>query len=177
MAVASPNGHQKHTVVALLEDEPGALNRVVSLFRARGFNISSMTVGPTETPHLSRLTLVVDADESILEQITKQLYKVVEVLKVSDLSEDKVVVRELALIKVSCNSQTRAEIMQMADIYRAKIVDVALDSVIVECTGEEDKIDSLISLLRRFGIKEICRTGRVAMLRGIAGATRVPDED
>ncbi len=99
MAV-STNGHQKHTVVALLEDEPGALNRVVSLFRARGFNISSMTVGPTETPHLSRLTLVVEADESVLEQITKQLYKVVEVLKVSDLSEDKVVARELALVKV-----------------------------------------------------------------------------
>ena len=122
MAV-STNGHQKHTVVALLEDEPGALNRVVSLFRARGFNISSMTVGPTETPHLSRLTLVVEADESVLEQITKQLYKVVEVLKVSDLSEDKVVARELALVKVSATAQNRAEIMQIADIYRAKIVD------------------------------------------------------
>ena len=177
MPAASANGHKQHTVVALLEDEPGALNRVVSLFRARGFNISSMTVGPTETPHLSRLTLVVDASDAMLEQITKQLYKVVEVLKVSDLSEDKVVARELALIKVSANAQNRAEILQMADIYRAKIVDVALDSVIVECTGEEDKIDSLLSLLRRFGIKEISRTGRVAMLRGIAGATRAPDED
>src|SRR5579884_3344221 len=135
MAVASPNGHQKHTVVALLDDEPGALNRVVSLFRARGFNIASMTVGPTETPNLSRLTLVVDADESVLEQITKQLYKVVEVLKVSDLSEEKVVARELALIKVSCNAQTRGEIVMMADIYRAHVVDLAADSVIVECTG------------------------------------------
>ncbi|MHB8619703.1 MAG: acetolactate synthase small subunit [Chloroflexota bacterium] len=176
-AVANGNGYQRHTVVALLEDEPGALNRVVSLFRARGFNIASMTVGPTETPNLSRLTLVVDANAGMLEQITKQLYKVVEVLKVSDLSEDKVVVRELALIKVTCNSQTRAEIMQMADIYRAKIVDVALDSVIVEATGEDNKIDSLISLLRRFGIKEISRTGRVAMLRGINGTTRAPEDD
>jgi acetolactate synthase-1/3 small subunit len=174
MAVST---RQPHTVVALLEDEPGALNRVVSLFRARGFNIASMTVGPTETPHLSRLTLVVDADEDQLEQITKQLYKVIEVLKVSDLSEDKVVSRELALMKVSANAQTRAEIMQIADIYRAKIVDVALDSVIVECTGEEDKIDSLISLLRRFGIKEISRTGRVAMLRGVSGTTRVAEDD
>jgi len=173
----SANGLERHTIVALLEDEPGALNRVVSLFRARGFNIASMTVGPTETANLSRLTLVVDADESVLEQITKQLYKVIEVLKVTDLSEDKVVARELALIKVSCNSQTRAEVMQMADIYRARIVDVAIDSVIVECTGEEDKIDSLISLLRRFGIKEISRTGRVAMLRGASGATRVLDDE
>ena len=177
MAVSTVDGRRSHTVVALLEDEPGALNRVVSLFRARGFNIASMTVGPTETPGLSRLTLVVDADEDQLEQITKQLYKVVEVLKVSDLSEDKVVARELALIKVSCNSQTRAEVMQMADIYRAKIVDAAMDSVIVECTGEEDKIDSLISLLRRFGIKEIARTGRVAMLRGASGSTRVADDE
>lgn len=176
MAV-STDSRRSHTVVALLEDEPGALNRVVSLFRARGFNIASMTVGPTETPGLSRLTLVVDADEDQLEQITKQLYKVVEVRKVSDLSEDKVVSRELALLKVSATAQSRAEIMQIADIYRAKIVDVALDSVIVECTGEEDKIDSLISLLRRFGIKEISRTGRVAMLRGVSGATRVAEDD
>lgn len=177
MAVATANGHHKHTVVALLEDEPGALNRVVSLFRARGFNIASMTVGPTETASLSRLTLVVDADETVLEQVTKQLYKVVEVLKVSDLSEDKAVARELALIKVSANAQSRAEIMQIAGIFRSKIVDVALDSVIVEATGEEDKIDSLIALLRRFGIKEISRTGRVAMLRGISGATRVADDE
>jgi acetolactate synthase I/III small subunit len=178
MAMATTaSGHQKHTVVALLEDEPGALNRVVSLFRARGFNIASMTVGPTETANLSRLTLVVNADETMLEQVTKQLYKVVEVLKVSDLSEDKVVARELALIKVSANAQSRAEIMQIADIFRSKIVDVALDSVIVEATGEEDKIDSLIALLRRFGIKEISRTGRVAMLRGISGATRVADDE
>ena len=176
MAV-SADQRRTHTVVALLEDEPGALNRVVSLFRARGFNIASMTVGPTETPGLSRLTLVVDADEDQLEQITKQLYKVVEVRKVSDLSEDKVVSRELALLKVSASATTRAEIMQIADIYRAKIVDVALDSVIVESTGEEDKIDSLISLLRRFGIKEISRTGRVAMLRGVSGSTRVADDD
>lgn len=167
----------RHTVVALLEDQPGALNRVVSLFRARSFNIASMTVGPTETPHLSRLTLVVDADNGMLEQISKQLYKVVEVLKVSDLSHDKTVVRELALIKVSCSSQTRAEIMQISDIYRAKVIDVALDSLIVEATGEEDKIDSLIGLLRRFGIKEISRTGRIAMLRGISGTTRAPDDD
>ena len=177
MPSAVAHGQQRHTLVALLEDEPGALNRVVSLFRARGFNIASMTVGPTETPNLSRLTLVVDADESVLEQITKQLYKVVEVLKVSDLGDDKVVARELALIKVSVNGQNRSEVMQMAAIYRARIVDVALDSVIVECSGEEDKIDSLVALLRRFGIKEISRTGRIAMLRGVNGATRAPDDD
>ncbi|HUZ78453.1 MAG TPA: acetolactate synthase small subunit [Chloroflexota bacterium] len=175
--VSNPHGLHKHTLVALLEDEPGALNRVVSLFRARGFNIESMTVGPTETPRLSRLTLVVQASDSMLEQITKQLYKVIEVLKVTDLSEDKVIARELALIKVSCTGQTRAEVMQIADIYRAKIVDVALDSVVVECTGEEEKIDSLTTLLRKFGIKEISRTGRVAMLRGVSGTTRVVDDE
>ena len=166
----------KHTLVALLEDRPGALNRVVSLFRRRGFNIESLTVGHTETPGISRLTMVVDGATTIVEQVVKQLYKIIDVIKVSDITDDETVSRELALIKVSATSSTRGEIMQIVDIFRAKIVDVAPDSMIVEATGPTDKIDSLVLLLRSFGIKEMVRTGRVAMVRGMAGVTRVDEE-
>lgn len=162
----------KHTVVALMEDQPGVLNRVVSLFRRRGFNIDSLTVGPSEIPQVSRMTVVVNGTADIVEQVVKQLYKVVDVLKVSDITNEKIVVRELALIKVNANQSTRSEIMQIVDIYRAKIVDVAIDSVIIEATGPEDKIDSLVDLLKRFGIKEMARTGRVVMIRSTAGSTK-----
>ncbi len=162
----------KHTVVALMEDQPGVLNRVVSLFRRRGFNIDSLTVGPSEIPQVSRMTVVVNGTADIVEQVVKQLYKVVDVLKVSDITNEKIVVRELALIKVNANQTTRSEIMQIVDIYRAKIVDVAIDSVIIEATGPEDKIDSLVDLLKRFGIKEMARTGRVVMMRSTAGSTK-----
>lgn len=162
----------KHTVVALMEDQPGVLNRVVSLFRRRGFNIDSLTVGPSEIPQISRMTVVVNGTTEIVEQVVKQLYKVVDVLKVSDISSEKIVVRELALIKVSATQATRSEIMQIVDIYRAKIVDVAIDSVIIEATGPEDKIDSLVELLKRFGIKEMARTGRVVMVRSAIGSTK-----
>ena len=162
----------KHTAVALMEDQPGVLNRVVSLFRRRGFNIDSLTVGPSEIPQISRMTVVVNGTTEIVEQVVKQLYKVVDVLKVSDISNEKIVVRELALIKVSATQATRSEIMQIVDIYRAKIVDVAIDSVIIEATGPEDKIDSLVELLKRFGIKEMARTGRVVMVRSAIGSTK-----
>ncbi|MCL4459559.1 MAG: acetolactate synthase small subunit [Chloroflexi bacterium] len=160
----------KHTVVALMEDRPGVLNRAVSLFRRRGFNIESLTVGHTEVPRVSRMTVVVEGTANIVEQVAKQLYKIVDVIKVSDVTQDPTVVRELALIKVSTTTATRAEVMQIVDIYRAKIVDVAPDSLIVEVTGPEEKVDSLVSLLRRYGIKEMVRTGRVAMVRGAAKA-------
>lgn len=163
-----------HTVVALLEDRPGALNRVVSLFRKRGFNIESLTVGPTEIPAISRLTVVVDGDDAVLEQVAKQLYKVVDVIKVSDLTNEPLVARELALIKVAATPQSRAEVLQIAEIFRAKVVDVAPTSLIVEATGTEAKVDSLIALLRPFGLKELVRTGRVAMIRG---ANTAKDED
>jgi acetolactate synthase-1/3 small subunit len=166
----------RHTVVALLEDRPGVLNRVVSLFRRRGFNIESLTVGHSDLPGISRLTVVVEGDDRTVEQVVKQLYKVVEVLKVSDVTEDRVVSRELALIKVAATATTRSEIMQICDIFRAKIVDVAQDSLMIEVTGTDDKVDSLIQLVRRFGIKELVRTGRVAMVRGSAGVTRVDDD-
>jgi acetolactate synthase-1/3 small subunit len=164
----------RHTVVALLEDRPGALNRVVSLFRKRGFNIQSLTVGPTEIPELSRLTVVVDGDDAVLEQVAKQLYKVVDVVKVTDLTREPMVARELALIKVAATPQSRAEILQIAEIFRAKVVDVAPASLILEATGTEEKIDALIALVRPFGIKELVRTGRVAMIRG---ASTGRDED
>jgi len=149
-----------------MEDQPGVLNRVVSLLRRRGFNIDSLAVGASEIPDVARVTLVVNGTSEIVEQVIKQLYKVVEVLKVTDISGDQHVSRELALIKVNASASTRSEIMQIVDIYRAKIVDVAADSLMIETTGTQDKLDSLVQLLKRFGIKEIARTGRVVMTRG-----------
>ena len=156
----------KHTIVALVEDRPGVLNRMASLCRRRGFNIESIAVGHTETPRLSRMTIVVDGTNAMIEQLRKQLDKLVVTMKVSDITSDNIVARELALIKVKANAETRSEIMQIVDIFRAGIVDVADDSVTVEVTGDEDKVDSLLSLLRGFGIKEMSRTGRIAMTRG-----------
>lgn len=156
----------KHTLVALVEDRPGVLNRMASLCRRRGFNIESIAVGHTETPGLSRMTIVVDGTTTMIEQLRKQLDKLVVTMKVSDITADNMVARELALIKVKANSTTRNEIMQIVDIFRAGIIDVAADSVTVEVTGDEDKIDSLLDLLRPFGIKEMSRTGRIAMTRG-----------
>lgn len=167
----------KHTVVALVENQPGVLNRVASLFRRRGFNIDSLTVGRTETPHISRMTIVVDGANTVVEQVVKQLYKIIDVLKVSDVSADSTVTRELALIKVNATASTRSEIIQIVDIYRAKIVDVSVDSLIIEVTGTEDKIESLVQLVRRFGIKEMVRTGCVAMVRSANGTTRLNEED
>jgi acetolactate synthase-1/3 small subunit len=156
----------KHTIVALVEDKPGVLNRMASLFRRRGFNIESIAVGHSEVPHLSRMTIVVNGATTMVEQVRKQLDKVVDVVKVSDITGDDMVARELALIKVKATSSTRSEIIQIVDIFRANIVDVASDSVTIEVTGDENKIDSLFNLLRGFGIKEITRTGRIAMTRG-----------
>ncbi len=163
----------KHTVVALMEDRPGALNRVISLFRRRCFNIESVTVGHTDVPGISRLTIVVDGANTAVEQVTKQLYKLIDVVKVSDVTNDNTVDRQLALIKVSATASTRGEIMQIVDVFRARIVDVAADSLMVEATGTEQKIDSLLTMLRGFGIKEMAQTGTVAMVRGASGVTSV----
>jgi len=165
----------KHTLVAIVQDKPGVLNRMVSLFRRRGFNIESIAVGHSEVPHLSRVTIVVNGTTAMVEQVRKQLDKLIDVVKVSDLSGEKVTLRELALVKVKASSATRGEIIEIADIFRANIVDVASDSLTIEITGDEDKIDSLLKLLRGFGIKEIARTGRVAMVRGNIGG--VPAEE
>lgn len=159
----------KHILVALVEDKPGVLNRMASLFRRRGFNIESIAVGHSETPNLSRMTFVVNGPATVVEQVRKQLDKVVETVKVSDITGDNVITRELAFIKVKANSANRSELIQIVDIFRANIVDVAPDSVIIEATGDEDKINSLFNLVRGFGIKEIARTGRIAMTRGGSG--------
>ena len=166
----------KHTIIALVEDKPGVLNRMASLFRRRGFNIESIAVGHSEVPHLSRMTIVVDGSTAMVEQVRKQLDKVIDIIKVSDISSDDITARELALIKVKATSSTRSEIMQIVDIFRANIVDVGSDSVTVEVTGDEDKVDSLSTLLRGFGIKEMARTGRLAMTRASLGPLRVEKE-
>ncbi len=165
----------KHTLVALVEDKPGVLNRMASLFRRRGFNIESIAVGHSELPHLSRVTIVVDGATTMVEQVRKQLDKVIDVVKVSDITGDAMVARELALIKVRATSATRSEIIQIVDIFRANIVDVAAGSVTIEVTGDEEKINSLYSLLRGFGIREIARTGRIAMTRGTLGSLPVEE--
>jgi acetolactate synthase-1/3 small subunit len=160
--------NMKHTLVALVVNKPGVLNRVASLFRRRGFNIEGITVGQSESPQLARMTVVVGGDSAEVEQVRKQLDKLIDVVKVSDITSENMVARELALIKVKTTPATRSEIIQIVDIFRANIVDVAPDSVIVEVTGDEDKIDSLLQLLGDFGIEEIARTGRLAMTRGMA---------
>jgi acetolactate synthase-1/3 small subunit len=156
----------KHTMVAWMEDKPGVLNRVAGLFRRRSFNIESLTVGHSESPGISRMTFVVDADDRELRQVQTQLSKLINVTAVEDVTEEPTVIRELALVKVSTAATNRAEIMQLVDIYRAHIVDVAIDSLVIQITGPEDRVNSLISLLNNFGITEIVRTGRVAMVRG-----------
>jgi len=166
----------KHTLVALVEDKPGVLNRVASLIRRRGFNIESIAVGHTELARISRMTIVVDGTASSVEQVRKQLDKLIDVVKVSDITEDSLVARELALIKVKATPATRSEIIQIVDIFRANIVDVSANSVVVEVSGDEDKVESLLRLLKGFGIKEIARTGRIAITRGAAGPILVEEE-
>jgi acetolactate synthase-1/3 small subunit len=165
----------KHTLVAMVEDKPGVLNRVSSLLRRRNFNIDSIAVGHTEQSHISRMTIVVEGDDAHVEQARKQLDKIIEVVKIVDITASESVSRELALIKVKANASTRSEIIQIVDIFRANIVDVSSDSVMVEVTGDENKINSLLELLRGFGIKEIARTGRIAVTRGGAGPLQVEE--
>jgi acetolactate synthase-1/3 small subunit len=155
-----------------MENHPSTFNKVLSLFRCRGFAIDSLAVGHTDIQNIMRLTIVVDGSRTAVEQVVKQLYKIIEVRKVSDVSEDQTVRRELAMIKVSSKPATRSEIIQLADIYRARVVDVAPNSLIVEVTGTPDKVDSMVQVLRGFGIKEMVRTGVVAMVRG----AQVPQE-
>ncbi|MEE8318174.1 MAG: acetolactate synthase small subunit [Dehalococcoidales bacterium] len=156
----------RHTIVALVGNKPGVLTRMASLFRRRGYNIESIAVGHSEIPDLSRMTIVVNGTDTLLEQVRKQLNKVVDVVKVVDVTGDNVTARELALIKVKATSSTRSEIIEIVDIFRAKIVDVSQDSLTIEITGDEEKLESLLKLLRKFGIREIARTGRIAMQRG-----------
>jgi len=166
----------KHTLVALVENQPGVLQRVANLFSRRGFNIESLTVGHTETVRTSRMTIVVDGNKTQVEQVIKQLYKLIDVLRVSDVTDDRTVERELALIKVhSPSPTTRNEIANLAEIFRGRIVDVASDAVIVEVTGDDEKVDTIVGMLRPYGIKEMVRTGIISMVRGSQVTARSSD--
>lgn len=156
-----------HTIVVMVQNHPGVLNRVMSLFRQRSFNVESVSVGHTETPGISRMTFVLEGDDRITEQVIKQLYKLLEVIKVTEVTHENLIQRELALIKVTATDRTRADIMRIAsDIYRARVVDAAPDTMIIEVTGPAEKINSLLTMIRPYGIKEVARTGAVAMVRG-----------
>jgi acetolactate synthase I/III small subunit len=156
----------QHTLVILVEDKPGVLNRVASLFRRRNFNIESLTVGHTDNPGISRMTLVVDGDQVSVERLRFYLYKLVNVIQVEDLTDKPMVVRDLAMIKVGTTTDKRAEILHMVDIFRARVVDVTANALIIEVTGDEDKVNGLVDVLKPLGIIEMVRTGTVAMARG-----------
>jgi acetolactate synthase-1/3 small subunit len=164
-----PSRATHRTIVALVENKPGVLNRIASKWRQRGFNIESLAVGHSEQPGLSRMTFTVDGATHDVEQVTKQLFKVIEVVKINDITGEDMVARELALIRVAANAQTRTSILEIAQIFRASVIDVAPDSLILEVTGTEDKIEQIHDLLAPFGIKELSRTGRIAMNRGGGG--------
>lgn len=155
----------KHTLSVTVENEPGVLSRVAGLFSGRGFNIESLNVGPTLEPGVSRMTITTEGDQQIIEQIVKQLRKLVTVIKVRDLTELKAVAREMLLVKVNAEEGKRAEILRIVDIFRCKVVDVSLDEMSIECTGDAGKIEAILDLLTRFGIKEIARTGAAALKR------------
>ena len=163
-----------HTFVAYVEDKPGVLNRVASLFRRRTFNIESLTVGHTDQPGVSRMTIVVDTDELGARRVEANLYKLVNVLRVDNVTSQATVERDLALIKVRAGDGKRTEILQLVEVYRARVVDITGDSVIVEITGTEDKIESMVEILRPFGIIEMVRTGVVSMTRGSEAVSANP---
>jgi len=155
----------RHTLSVLVENKFGVLARIAGLFSGRGFNIDTLNVAPTQDPTTSRMTVVVKGDDAVLEQITKLLNKLVDVIKVQDFREGEYVDRELVLVKVSVDSKTRAEVMQICDIFRAKIVDVAHKALTVEITGNESKVSAFLDLMEPFGVRDITRTGKVAMPR------------
>jgi len=160
---------RKHTISLLVENKFGAFNRIAGLFSAKGYNIDSLTVGPTEDDSVSRMTIVTHGDDNIIEQIIKQLNKLIDTLKVIDLTYESYVERDLALIKVQTTTETRSEIMQIAEIFRAKIIDISPKTVTVEAVGSQQKIDAIIKMLKPFVIKEMARTGRVALKREFQG--------
>jgi acetolactate synthase-1/3 small subunit len=155
----------KHIISALVANRPGVLAHAAGLFSARGFNIDSLAVGETEKPDLSRMTIVVAGDEAILEQVRKQLGKLIDVVKVQDFSGTPCVERDLALVRVRAAADRRSEILELVDIFRARIVDVGRNDVMIEMSGTEDKIEAFLDLLRPYGIREMARTGRIALAR------------
>ncbi|WP_168583541.1 acetolactate synthase small subunit [Gephyromycinifex aptenodytis] len=159
----------KHVLSVLVQNRPGVLTRIAALFSRRGFNISSLAVGETENPEVSRMTVLVDADELPVEQVTKQLNKLVEVLKVVEL--DNVVERRLILVKVRTDATTRSSVLEIVDLFRARVVDVSLDSVTIEATGKVEKLEAFIALLEPFGVRELVQSGMVAVGRGSRSIT------
>ena len=171
-AIASEDGQehvQKHTIAILVENKFGAYHRIAGLFAAKGYNIDSITVGPTEEPDVSRMTIVTRGDDQVIEQITKQLNNLIDTLKVIDLTFESFVERDLVLVKVHSTPETRSEIMQIAEIFRAKVVDISPKTLTLEATGSQQKADAIIKMLKPFGIKEMARTGRVALKREFQG--------
>ncbi len=156
----------QHTLSVLVENKPGVLTRVTSLFARRGYNIESLAVGVTEDPTLSRITIVVNGEDTPLEQVTKQLHKLINVIKIQDLDPRESVQRELVLFKVNAPAEKRHEVIEIANVFRAKIIDVGKNTVTIEATGAADKLDAMEDLLRAFGIKELARTGKIALSRG-----------
>lgn len=159
----------RHTVSVLVEDQPGVLARISALFSRRGYNIESLAVGPTEVPNISRMTIVVDVDEQFLEQITKQLNKLINVLKIVEMDESTAINREIMLIKMRGDDSHRAAIMQHVDVFRAHIVDVSTEAITIEATGSREKLEAFVDVLRPYGIKEIVQSGMVALARGGRG--------
>lgn len=155
----------RHTISVLVENKFGVLTRIAGMFSGRGFNIDTLNVGPTLDPSASRMTIVVRGDDNVLEQVTKQLHKLVDVIEVEDFRDDELVERELVLIRVNVDAQSRAEVMQMCDIFRAKIIDVQHNNLAIEITGNESKIDKFLLLMSKFGLSEMTRTGRLALAR------------
>jgi len=155
----------RHTLSVLVENKFGVLTRIAGMFSGRGFNIDTLNVGPTLDPATSRMTIVVRGDDSVLEQVTKQLRKLVDVIELQDFSDDQSVDRELVLLRVSVNPQSRAEVMQLCDIFRAKIIDVQRNNLSIEVTGDESKISKFIFLMEPFGISDLTRTGKIALAR------------
>lgn len=155
----------RHTISVQVENKPGVLARVSALFASRGFNIESLTVGETEDPTVSRMTIVSSGDDATIEQITKQLNKLVDVIKVNDLTQEKFVERELFLIRLGAHGAARSQLIELVDVFRAKIVDVSAKSMTVELTGDTEKIDAFIDLVKPFGVQEMVRTGKVALAR------------
>lgn len=156
----------KHTISLLVENKPGVLSRVAGLFSGRGFNIESLSVAETIDAHISRMTVLTTGNDQVLEQITKQLNKLINVIKVIDFKSNEYVARELALIKVAITEQTRAEVLSIVDIFRGKVVDVSAESYTIEITGDAEKVEAIIDLFRPMGIKEVARTGCAALTRG-----------
>jgi acetolactate synthase I/III small subunit len=161
----------KHTLSVLVENKPGVLARIASLFARRAFNIDSLAVGPTEYPDVSRMTIVVNVEDNPLEQVTKQLNKLINVLKIVELEPATSVSRELLLVKVKADPQTRSQVLEIVQLFRAKVIDVAADAVTIEATGGEEKIDALLRVLEPFGVKELAQSGMVAMGRGTRSIT------